>query len=336
MNIIFLIPIAIVFYFEGTKLFQKVKQEIILNSPTGFLPNGRYQLTSFYSPKDFFEGKKWFFYFTKDPNNGIQKYQTQKSATENNLIQYNKDEDTIVLNATRGPDGTPMSLRIFSEKYYKSGLFIYDIQHLPHGCGIWPAIWTSGEDWPKNGEIDMLEVINAETVNTMLVHSRPGCFFNISGRLCEANPIVNRGGCGTPTPPGYAGRPWNNNNGGILAMEWVPLSAGWIKIWQFPRGSIPEDILNGKPEPNNWPTPLNTFPFGELCGVESFGPQQLVINTAFCGDYAADPAIWGRTCGLNSPVQSRGATCADYVLSPQMDYSEAHLTLKSVKVYTLL
>ncbi|KAI8892155.1 concanavalin A-like lectin/glucanase domain-containing protein [Globomyces pollinis-pini] len=336
MNIIFLIPFAIVLYLKGPSLFQRVKEDIILNGPTGFVPNGRYKLTSRYSAKDFYEGKQWFYYFTRDPNNGIQKYQTQASAIENKLIDYNKDQDTVVFNATRGPDGTPMSLRLFSKREYKNGLFIYDIEHLPNGCGIWPAIWTTGSPWPANGEIDMLEVVNGESINTMLVHANPGCRFNVNGTICEADPVVNKAGCGTPTPPGFAGQPWNDNKGGVLAMEWVPLQTGWIKIWQFPRGSIPEDITKEKPEPNNWPTPLNSFYFGDLCNVDAFGPQQLVINTAICGDYAADPVIWGRTCGINSLTQNKGATCEDYALSPQMDYSEAHLTLKSVKVYNLL
>jgi beta-glucanase (GH16 family) len=36
---------------------------------------------------------------------------------------------------------------------YTKGLFVADIAHMPAACGLWPAFWLSGSDWPNNGEI---------------------------------------------------------------------------------------------------------------------------------------------------------------------------------------
>lgn len=48
--------------------------------------------------------------------------------------------------------------RLISRKMYKGGLFIFDVKHIPMGCGIWPAIWMNGfvgdQDYirePENG-----------------------------------------------------------------------------------------------------------------------------------------------------------------------------------------
>jgi beta-glucanase (GH16 family) len=30
---------------------------------------------------------------------------------------------------------------------------IADIKRMPTGCGVWPALWAVGENWPFNGEV---------------------------------------------------------------------------------------------------------------------------------------------------------------------------------------
>ena len=34
--------------------------------------------------------------------------------------------------------------RVMSRKLYRGGLFIFDVEHCPIGCGVWPAIWLNG------------------------------------------------------------------------------------------------------------------------------------------------------------------------------------------------
>lgn len=40
------------------------------------------------------------------------------------------------------------SVRISSKKAYESGLVVLDVEHMPTGCGTWPAFWMLGPTWP--------------------------------------------------------------------------------------------------------------------------------------------------------------------------------------------
>ena len=58
--------------------------------------------------------------------------------------------DTSKTDATTGRK----SVRIESKNQYDSGLFIFDILHIPYGCDTWPSVWlTDPSNWPTNGEI---------------------------------------------------------------------------------------------------------------------------------------------------------------------------------------
>lgn len=40
---------------------------------------------------------------------------------------------------------------------------------------VWPSIWTKGNNWPDNGEIDIIEGVNRMTYNQMALHTQEGC-----------------------------------------------------------------------------------------------------------------------------------------------------------------
>jgi hypothetical protein len=55
---------------------------------------------------------------------------------------------------------------------YNQGLFVADIQHMPgNACGIWPAFWSFGNNWPYDGEIDIIEGVNFQTRNLYSLHT---------------------------------------------------------------------------------------------------------------------------------------------------------------------
>jgi len=63
-----------------------------------------------------------------------------------------------------------------------------------------------------------------------------------------------------------------------------------IKVWFWTRndGSVPSDVKNGASSINtsNWGTPFANFP-NTQCSISSkFGPNNIVINLTFCGDWA--------------------------------------------------
>ncbi len=86
-------------------------------------------------------------------------------------IQIFADSTTVVPSGRRGRK----SVRLESKNQFDEGLFIFDLDHLPTGQGTWPAYWLSGEDWPNNGEIDILEGVDGKTFNSITLHSKDGC-----------------------------------------------------------------------------------------------------------------------------------------------------------------
>jgi len=63
-------------------------------------------------------------------------------------------------------------------------------------------------------------------------------------------------------------------------MEWTSEA---IKVWFFPRGSIPSDIKNGNPDPSGWPLPFSVFD-GPNCDIDdNFQQHSIVFDTTFCG-----------------------------------------------------
>ena len=58
---------------------------------------------------------------------------------------------------------------------YHTVLFVADIAHVPTGCGVWPAMWLLGPNWPDGGEIDIIEGVNGQSYTQSTLHTSPGC-----------------------------------------------------------------------------------------------------------------------------------------------------------------
>ncbi len=116
------------------------------------------------------------------------------------------------------------SARIESKTQYNSGLFIFDILHTPYGCGTWPALWlTDPANWPKNGEIDVVEAVNtATTGNQMTLHTANDCTMNVkrkeTGKGLKKdcfNGTDGNAGCGVQGSADTYGQALNSNGGGV-------------------------------------------------------------------------------------------------------------------------
>lgn len=144
-----------------------------------------------------------------------------------------------------------------------------------------------GSNWPNNGEIDIIEGVNTQSVNQMTLHTSDGCTINNSGFTgtletsncyVEASGQSTNAGCGilSSNTQSY-GDGFNSAGGGVYATEWT--SSG-INIWFFSSSSIPSDITSGNPNPSNWGTPSAAF--AGSCDIDAhFSNLQIVGSTLF-------------------------------------------------------
>ncbi|PQE16330.1 hypothetical protein CJF32_00006223 [Rutstroemia sp. NJR-2017a WRK4] len=291
-----------------------------------------YKLVDNYNAANFFSS--FSFYSGADPTHGYVSYQSQSAAQSAGLINTNNNQVYLgVDHTTVNPSAGRASVRISSNKAYTHGLFIADIAHMPGSiCGVWPAFWLFGPNWPNSGEIDIIEGVNLAGSNAVTLHTGPNCVVNIAGSQSGTvlqNPDCNSGngnnGCSASTSVANAyGTSFNNNGGGVYAMQWE--SSG-IYVWFFPRNKIPADITAGKPVTGNWGLPVVAFNGGSGCTVDnSFKNQNIVFDTTFCGDWAG--AVWS-----SGSCASAASTCQAYVGANPGAFAQAYWGINSVKVY---
>jgi hypothetical protein len=86
-------------------------------------------------------------------------------------VRFGVDSNTTGL-LSSGARGRA-SVRLEALNYqYNEALFVADIQHMPgNSCGIWPAFWSFGNNWPYDGEIDIIEGVNHQTQNLYSLHT---------------------------------------------------------------------------------------------------------------------------------------------------------------------
>ncbi|KAG6842100.1 hypothetical protein C0991_002754 [Blastosporella zonata] len=119
-----------------------------------------YSIQDSYRGHDFF--KSWNWENIADPTNGRVDYVDKLTAQATNLsfATHNKfvmrvDSDSIVPPSAQGRQ----SVRVISQAAYGDSIIVLDLQHMPTGCGTWPAFWTKSQagPWPQGGEIDIIE-----------------------------------------------------------------------------------------------------------------------------------------------------------------------------------
>ncbi|SJL03994.1 uncharacterized protein ARMOST_07351 [Armillaria ostoyae] len=296
---------------------------------------GTYQLLDMYKAKDFLNPEKWQYWSESDPTHGSVNYQTMEAAVEKKLA-FVGDDGTVTLavdDTTALGDGENRdSVRISSVKKYDSGLFIASFSAMPYGCSVWPAWWTVGDNWPNQGEIDVLENVHNANANQYTFHTGEGCTIQASDGMtaklnneqCAVSGGSDNAGCGmvdTSNPNYSYGKQFNEIGGGIFAHLWNDKG---IQIWHFPKTSIPKDITAGTPNLANWGKPAAFLPNGASCDTGThFKGHNLVIDTTLCGDWAN-----GTYSGAGCP-----GTCSDAVKDPK-NYKTAKWNINYIAVYS--
>ncbi|KAL4966110.1 putative GPI anchored endo-1,3(4)-beta-glucanase [Aspergillus stella-maris] len=300
--------------------------------------------TGSYTLQQSFEGENildhFNFFDQADPTNGFVTYVNQSYAQDAGLVKITDsgslylgvDYETVL--SADGPGRE--SVRIESNEYYDQGLYVIDIQHMPGSiCGTWPAFWTVGPNWPDDGEIDIIEGVNKHDSNKIVLHTSGSCDVggdhDMSGDMTssECGDASGTIGCVVEGQQGSSGDPFNKANGGVYAMEW---QKEYLKIWFFPRSSIPTSLTEGKPDTSAFGTPMAHLQ-GSCNFEERFTHQKMILDTTFCGDWAG--GVFGDSgCPVkdpSNPIQS----CVNYVAENPAAFENAFWELNSIKIYQL-
>ncbi|CAE8690579.1 unnamed protein product, partial [Polarella glacialis] len=326
-----------------------VHQENYLENGVEFNPAGAPSVYNFFS--------KWEFFHGGDPTKGFVDYVTAEAAMSDRLINITEKGvwmgvDTV--NQVPWGSRGRKSVRLESNRRYNSGLFVISMDHMPTGCGTWPAFWMFGQDpqhpWPTWGEYDIVEWIHEEkSVSTTLhtnaacgqEHLVPGVQMQASwNRGSQNNPAdncdVNAGdqyknqGCSQKGPENSVGSSFNANGGGTFAADWDPV-AEHIRTWFWPAGQEPADVKQKNPQPDSWGKPFSYFSLSpEKCHPGHFKDMRIIFDTTFCGDFAGDPGLFKQHC----PAQAQKyRNCDNFVRSEPQAFKEAYWSVTALDVY---
>ncbi|KAI0304861.1 concanavalin A-like lectin/glucanase domain-containing protein [Russula brevipes] len=305
----------------------------VLNNVTSNVTSGSQSIIwiiqDTYDASNFFDS---FSFFTgDDPTH----YVDNVTAFSHNLSYISSDgkiimkgDDTSTLQAGQNRE----SVRVSSHAVYNTGLFILDINRAPWGCGVWPAYWTVGADWPNNGEIDMLEGVHDNEHNQVTWHTGAGCMLtpsnNFTGTIVQQNNQTNLNCEGSGALPGCGVIEWSQasygptfdaQGGGVFAMKW---DKDGISVWNFYRVAVPEDILAGIPNPENWPRPTATLEPAGCDILKYFKNHSIIFDITFCGDWA----------GNSYATSGCPGTCSDRLMDPA-NFVNASWSINWLKVY---
>lgn len=144
--------------------------------------------------------------------------------------------------------------------------------------------WMLGDNWPSNGEIDIIEGVNQQSTNQVALHTSPECSINDSGfsgsvvtNNCdvEASGQAANAGCAiTSKSTESYGDGFNKAGGGVYATEWT---GDAIKVWFFPSASVPSDISTGSPNPSGWGNPMAAF--AGSCDIDSHFKELQIVRS---------------------------------------------------------
>ncbi|KAJ5982473.1 Endo-1-3(4)-beta-glucanase [Penicillium sp. IBT 35674x] len=225
-----------------------------------------------------------------DPTNGYVDYVDKRTAIELGLVKL--VNGTFHIGVEHKDAALPpgrKSVRLTSKKAYSTGtLVVVDLSHMPGvACGSWPAFWTVGENWPLDGEIDIIEGANRALYNQMTLHTGKNCTIDstgFSGNLltsnCDVDAAGQSGNAGCGIEAGSAtsfGSHFNSIGGGIYAMEWT---SNGIGVWFFPRYQIPTGFMSRPShDPDGWGEPVARFQ-GDCQIAQHFHKQKITKSSS--------------------------------------------------------
>ncbi|KAJ7111332.1 glycoside hydrolase family 16 protein [Mycena epipterygia] len=265
-----------------------------------------------------------------DPTSGRVDQATAMSANltfaSSNKFVLRADDTTVL-----DPNGAGRkSVRLSSKNTYSTHVAVFDMAHMPQGCGTWPAVWETGGAWPAGGETDIVEGVNDQGTNQATLHTSPGCTMPAArtetgtALQLDCDTSVNgNAGCGGRLAPAtsYA------LTIGRYAMERTN-SAISVWFWSRSDSTVPADVVAGGStvDTGNWGTPSANFPSTTCDIADLFVAHNIIINLTFCGDWAGAADVYASS-GCPS-------TCVDYVNNNPAAFTNAFFEFNAINVYT--
>lgn len=294
-----------------------------------------YTLVQDYSGSGFFSG--WDFYGHYDNlTNGDTTYVDQTNSSSLAYVDSNGRAIVKVDNTTFVPYNEKRnSVRITTKDYFEVGtIWVIDAAHLPWGCSVWPSIWTKGNNWPDNGEIDIIEGVNRMTYNQMALHTQEGCTaatgVTQTGQAGSSNCTEGAGCTVIEKTPNSYGPDFNDNGGGVWATQF---DVTGIYIWYWGRANIPASITTATDsiDISTWGTPSAAYPSSSCDIPKFFGAQQLVLNIALCGDWAGVASVYQSTCGGSGAADQ--CYINNVINNGTSDYAQAYFELNYIRAF---
>ncbi|KAE8226800.1 hypothetical protein CF319_g641 [Tilletia indica] len=307
--------------------------------------SANYHLVKSYHGSTFF--KDMMFFTGSDPSHGNVHYVDHDSAHGSGLI--GTMDGHAMMRVAPHHSGSHHSVRPSSDISFTEGLIILDNIHMPTGCGTWPAFFTVPIDsnWPEGGEIDIIEGVGGMNRNKYSIHTTAGCKVvedqmimhaaKLTGsRNCDAEATSDTGCAISGTQNGDFGVEYNKNHGGVHVLDWNHKTG--IRIWFFPRDSIPQDIEDGQPNPSSWPNPRAAWPATHCPPNDFFKSHTATFTNTLCGTWSGSDAVWhGKQPGQHKSCAAHTghSSCESWLQSGKSNLDNAYWKIKSLKIYQI-
>ncbi|KAE8262911.1 hypothetical protein A4X03_0g2085 [Tilletia caries] len=221
--------------------------------------SGKYNFIKSYEGKTFFKDMMFF-----TGNDGSVDYVDHDSAHESGLIGMM--DGMALMRAAPHRSGTHRSVRTSTDISFTEGLIILDILHGPRRLQLARGRRDRHHRGRRRHELQQVQ-----HPHDRWLQSRPGPGDHArrqahrgggggGGQNCDAEATSEEGCAISGTQNGDFGVEYNANHGGVPVLDWHHKTG--IRIFFFPRGSVPEDIEAGHQSLPAWGVGRVTTPSG--------------------------------------------------------------------------